>query len=113
MSAPNNHRGPRPLRGAGSILFGPASQRGRGAYLITFLAAASILSSRLDRVRVIPELGAVASRIRLVVSDHAVWDPVAGRFGALPFIYGTLLTSALALLQAIPLGLAQPFSYPS
>jgi phosphate transport system permease protein len=33
-----------------------------------------------------------------------VWDPVAGRFGALPFIYGTLLTSALALLQAIPLG---------
>lgn len=33
-----------------------------------------------------------------------VWDPVAGQFGALPFIYGTLITSALALLQAIPLG---------
>src|SRR5579871_6179823 len=28
------------------------------------------------------------------------WDPVAGDFGALPFIYGTLVTSALALLIA-------------
>src|SRR5919108_164132 len=25
------------------------------------------------------------------------WDPVAGQFGALPFIYGTVVTSALAL----------------
>jgi phosphate transport system permease protein len=33
-----------------------------------------------------------------------VWDPVAGQFGALPFLYGTLLTSALALLIAVPLG---------
>ena len=32
------------------------------------------------------------------------WDPVAGQFGALPFIYGTVVTSALALLMAIPLG---------
>lgn len=34
-----------------------------------------------------------------------VWDPVAGQFGALPFLYGTLLTSTLALLIAVPLGL--------
>jgi len=33
-----------------------------------------------------------------------VWDPVAGDFGALPFIYGTVVTSALALLIAVPLG---------
>ena len=32
------------------------------------------------------------------------WDPVAGKFGALPFIYGTLVTSALALFIGIPLG---------
>src|SRR5438552_11941644 len=32
------------------------------------------------------------------------WDPVAGQFGALPFIYGTLVTSALALLIAVPVG---------
>ena len=33
------------------------------------------------------------------------WDPVAGHFGALPFIYGTLVTSALGMLFAVPLGL--------
>src|SRR5262249_16170181 len=32
------------------------------------------------------------------------WDPVQGQFGALPFIYGTLVTSALALIIAVPLG---------
>ena len=35
----------------------------------------------------------------------STWDPVAGDFGALPFIYGTLITSALSLLMAVPLGL--------
>ena len=33
------------------------------------------------------------------------WDPVAGEFGALPFIYGTIITSVLALVIAVPLGL--------
>jgi phosphate transport system permease protein len=33
------------------------------------------------------------------------WDPVAGDFGAWPFIYGTLVTSFLALLIAVPLAL--------
>ncbi len=32
------------------------------------------------------------------------WNPVDGRFGALPFIYGTVVTSALGLLFAVPLG---------
>ncbi len=32
------------------------------------------------------------------------WDPVAERFGALPYIYGTLVSSGLALLLAVPLG---------
>ena len=33
------------------------------------------------------------------------WDPVSGTFGALPFIFGTLATSFLALLMAVPLAL--------
>lgn len=33
------------------------------------------------------------------------WDPVNGSFGALPFIYGTLVSSFLALLMAVPLAL--------
>jgi phosphate transport system permease protein len=31
------------------------------------------------------------------------WDPVAEQFGALPFVYGTLVTSFLAILIAVPL----------
>jgi phosphate transport system permease protein len=31
------------------------------------------------------------------------WDPVNGDFGALPFIFGTLVSSFLALLLAVPL----------
>ncbi|MEN9578903.1 MAG: hypothetical protein RJA70_1912 [Pseudomonadota bacterium] len=34
------------------------------------------------------------------------WDPVRGIFGALPFIYGTLVTSCVALLIALPVGIA-------
>ncbi len=33
------------------------------------------------------------------------WDPVSGEFGALPFIYGTLVSSLLALILAVPLGI--------
>ena len=33
------------------------------------------------------------------------WNPVAGEFGALPFIWGTLYSSALALLIATPVSL--------
>jgi len=33
------------------------------------------------------------------------WDPVAGDFGALPFIAGTLMTSFLALAMAVPLAM--------
>jgi phosphate transport system permease protein len=36
----------------------------------------------------------------------STWDPVAEEFGALPFIYGTLVSSAIALLIAVPLGIA-------
>ena len=37
---------------------------------------------------------------------NAGWDPVSGTFGALPFLAGTLLTSFLALLIAVPFSLA-------
>jgi len=33
------------------------------------------------------------------------WDPVKEQFGALPFIYGTIVTSLLALIIAAPIGL--------
>ena len=35
----------------------------------------------------------------------SVWDPVALHFGALPFIYGTLVSSLIALSIAVPFGI--------
>src|ERR1700674_845398 len=85
------------------------AQRLRGgdeaAYLITFAAAAGIL---LVTGLLVFELyvNSNVSRARFGWSflTTQTWDPVAGQFGALPFIYGTLVTSALALFIGIPLG---------
>jgi phosphate transport system permease protein len=33
------------------------------------------------------------------------WDPVADHYGALPYLYGTLVSSILALVLAVPLGI--------
>src|SRR5262252_119337 len=35
----------------------------------------------------------------------STWDPVAEEFGALPFIYGTLVSSLIALIIAVPLSI--------
>src|ERR1700757_2079501 len=36
----------------------------------------------------------------------SMWDPVAEEFGALPFIYGTAVSSLIALIIAVPLSIA-------
>ena len=36
---------------------------------------------------------------------RSIWDPVAERFGALPFIYGTVVSSLIALIIAVPVSL--------
>ncbi|MGZ6546091.1 MAG: phosphate ABC transporter permease subunit PstC [Actinomycetota bacterium] len=41
--------------------------------------------------------------IRLITGT--TWDPVHGKFGALPFIVGTIMTTAVALVFAVPIGL--------
>src|SRR5262249_24758971 len=40
--------------------------------------------------------------ISMVTSSD--WDPTHDQFGGLPFIYGSLVTSLLAMLLAVPLG---------
>ena len=37
---------------------------------------------------------------------HVSWDPNTDRFGVLPFLVGTIISSVLALLIALPLGVA-------
>jgi phosphate transport system permease protein len=63
-------------------------------------------------------LGVLGSIVLVLVAESSVsirtfgwnflvtstWDPVFKQFGALPFIYGTVVSSFLALAQAVPLG---------
>jgi phosphate transport system permease protein len=76
------------------------------ARLITFLFAASVVFITL---LIVYELwqGSVLPRHKFGFAFFrtTVWDPNADNFGALPFIFGTLVTSALALLIAVPLGI--------
>jgi phosphate transport system permease protein len=76
------------------------------ARLVTFLFAASVV---LITVLLVYELwiGAAVSRHKFGLGFFftRVWDPIAEQFGALPFIYGTLVTAAVSLLLAVPLGI--------
>src|SRR5271167_4824363 len=75
------------------------------AHLVTFLFAASIF---LVTVFLVYELwihsGPSRAKFGFSFLTGKTWDPVAEQFGALPFIYGTVLTSLIALLIAVPLG---------
>jgi len=37
---------------------------------------------------------------------NTTWDPTDGKYGVLPFVFGTVVTSAIALLIAGPIGIA-------
>ena len=76
------------------------------AYLITLTAAATIfLITSLVLYQLIAQSTLSRHKFGWNFLVTSVWDPVTGTFGALPFIYGTVVTSILALLIAIPLGL--------
>jgi phosphate transport system permease protein len=76
------------------------------ARIITFLFAASVV---LITLLLVFELwqGSVLPRHKFGFGffHTSVWDPIFDQFGALPFIYGTLVTAAVSLLIAVPLGI--------
>jgi phosphate transport system permease protein len=76
------------------------------ARLITMLFAASVVLITMLVVWELWRNSALprhAFGFRFLISQ--VWDPLADQFGALPFMYGTLVTSTIALLIAVPLGI--------
>jgi phosphate transport system permease protein len=64
----------------------------------TLLVVAGLIVLELGRVAA-PAWEHIGFARFLLSSD---WDPVQEKFGALPFIYGTLVTSAVALAIALP-----------
>jgi phosphate transport system permease protein len=76
------------------------------ARIITFLFAASVV---LITVLLVFELWRDSALARHTFGFRffrtSVWDPIFDHFGALPFIYGTVVTAMVSLLIAVPLGI--------
>ncbi len=76
------------------------------ARIITFLFASTVV---LVTILLVFELwhGSSLARHKFGFGFFvtSVWDPIAGDFGALPFIYGTLVTALVSLAIAVPLGI--------
>jgi phosphate transport system permease protein len=86
--------------------FGPSSAGDKVFNLTTLLLALPIVAVLLG-ITIQLILGAMPSirafGLHFLVSTD--WDPSTDVYGALPFIYGTVVSSALALLIASPLSL--------
>ena len=64
--------------------------------LVLVLIAAELIANALPAM----------SKFGFGFLTHSTWDPVSGEFGALPLIFGTLYSSLVALVIAVPLALA-------
>ncbi|MBF5046379.1 phosphate ABC transporter permease subunit PstC [Aggregicoccus sp. 17bor-14] len=76
-----------------------------GALLATLGAAVLVIAGLIVFVlaeAAWPTISAIGLGAFLKGTD---WDPVSEVFGALPFIYGTLVTSAIALVVALPVSI--------
>jgi phosphate transport system permease protein len=76
----------------------------RGITLAAALAACVLLGAIVWKVVDLAQPS--ISKYRLGFLTGQTWDPVKKVFGALPFIYGTALSSFVALLIAAPLAIA-------
>jgi len=76
------------------------------AYLVTLIAALAII---LITCLLAQHLWtySLLSRQKFGWSflTSSAWNPVSSQFGALPFVYGTVLTSVIALVIAVPIGI--------
>jgi phosphate transport system permease protein len=103
--------GQRPLpNGAFSALqraLSPTGNTGDAIFRVLLLGAATLVL-----LIVVTMIVALALKSRLSIGQFGFrflsgtnWDPVRSEFGALAFIYGTVVSSLIALLIAVPLSL--------
>ena len=77
----------------------------QATHLITLICAASVFLITVLLVYALwIRCGPSRSKFGLAFLFTQTWDPNTDQFGALPFIYGTVITSLLALVIAVPLG---------
>lgn len=105
--ATSAYLGKNPNRAGAQTLFRRLRGGDEVTYLITLASAVTIL---VVVALLILELWSNSQATIKTFGFHFLtssdWDPNSGKFGALPFIYGTCVTSALALLIAVPMGVA-------
>lgn len=75
----------------------------RWLMIVCALAVLAIVALVISELFQRSQLSRHAFGLKFFISSD--WDPVSGEFGALPFIYGTLVSSAIALFLAVPLGI--------
>jgi phosphate transport system permease protein len=76
------------------------------AYLVTFIFASAIfLITALLFIELYRTSFLTRQKFGWSFLTGRIWDPVALEFGALPFVYGTLVTSILGLILGVPLGI--------
>jgi phosphate transport system permease protein len=74
--------------------------------LCTLAALLAVLAIAAISYQVINGAGPAISRFGLGFLAHTTWQPNFGIFGAGTFIYGTAVTSFLAMLLSVPLGVS-------
>ncbi len=103
---PNTPPAPVPASGAAVRSRSASTLPDKSFKYITVLAALSVLAVV---VLIVFEL-VWHSRLAILKFGFkfflgSAWDPVGGDFGAFPFVYGTLVSSIIALILAVPLGI--------
>src|SRR5215510_3121020 len=68
------------------------------ALLMVGIVVAMVIALATDSTTALQQLG-----FRFLTSQR--WDPIKGEFGALPFVYGTVTSSLIALLISVPFSL--------
>jgi len=86
---------------------GRTSSKGDSPFrlLITVLACAIIVIFLLSIYELTSTSWLSIKTFGLSFLTRVVWNPVTGQFGALNFVIGTLLTSLIALIIAVPLAI--------
>jgi phosphate transport system permease protein len=73
--------------------------------VLTVLALFLPLLLLLIAIQLVSQSMPAVHKFGLSFLTTSVWDPVRGQFGALPLIFGTLYSSLVALVIAVPLAL--------
>jgi len=76
----------------------------RGLMILAALCVLGIVGLLVSELMQRSSLAWHAFGLKFFVGSQ--WDPVSGSFGAVPFLYGTLVSSLIALVIAVPLAIA-------